>query len=304
MLIDLKAQQSKKLDLNGFPGTFRPHGLEVSKRTKTIYVVNHADGMDERVEMFKYDGEGSLQNFTLRWAGAVRPPVPKLSLNSVTEASANHIYVTHWFSRDAPRKGKARAEDGGEKLNASIVNLELIGFRFLGLPAFAVGNTNVYLCTFPKKECTVAYSNFISANGIASDPEGKFVFVNDCARQDVSVFSRDAQTGALTLRAVHPLKHDADNVHVNRRADGKLELWFGTMPNIAKSFIAMAMHHWEMVPGGFLSVIYDPVSNTFQDEVDVQHDGSLLEDVATGAKYGNKILLGGPASAKLLMCDA
>ena len=299
-VVDMTTDKIRFLELKNFPRdkVFRPHGLEYEAPNR-LFVVSHAQQGEERVEIFEVSGQHSLATVELKWIGVVTPPVPKGTMNSITAVSVNEIYVTQWLPADVPRKGLLHPSGPVEILEVLYTVFYLIGHRMLGFPVFFGGRTGVYRCEVATNKCEKAFDGFVSANGITSTPDGRFVFVNDCLRQFIAVFEREANTGKLSLVLAKSLPHLGDNIHIHPLADGRMELWFGSIPDGIRFLLDL-----RPIPGGLMIGTFDPKNNSLEIHDGFIHDGTLLEAVATAAKWKNKVVLGGPKkTGGVLVCD-
>jgi len=299
--IDLNTELLTELPLTNFPKgiEFRPHGFEV--KNNRVYVVNHAQNLSERVEIFELSNPTNIDRIAVKWIKAIEPPVPRGSLNSITAVSDEEIYVTHWLPRELPKAGLDHPETTEEKMNAVLGYAELLGARALGIPPLFHGHTGVYRCLVSTGKCDLAFGNFISSNGIAASPKGDFIFVADCMMEYVAVFARDGSTGKLTLKTTGKLPYAVDNVMLNPSptSDGTFELWLGTMPDFVH-YLTQPNGN----PGGIAVGKYDPVKNSLTFVDYFTHDGAIVSGVATAAKWKNFVLLSGPKfKGGIAICD-
>jgi len=312
VLVDLVTERSRALEMDGFPTDvgFYPHGIEVHERSSPprVFVVNHAT-REERVDVFELENGASYDAAKLKWVGAVSLPIPRLAANSVAAVSADEFYVTQWLPAAVPPGGTER-----NKLATQRVFAELLGIRIVDPPPFVAGRTAVYRCSLAKKQCALAYGRFLSANGIDASPDGRFLFVVDCARDELSVMRRDLATGALSLVKTHRYKYGIDNVAVRALPDGKLQLQTGNIPSLWK-FILESVTHTTPIPGALLVAEFDPAQPDaelrFVDELEVVHDGTLVSGISAGLVWwsaaergepGPLAVLGGHKRGGVLVC--
>jgi DNA-binding beta-propeller fold protein YncE len=307
LAIDLNTEKSRELNLENYPQNvaFRPHGLSFSKKTSRLYVINHANDGEERIEIFTVNHTTSFESVTVTWQDCIHPPVPAGTLNSVTEGSENDIYFTHWLTYAIPPDGNEHPHGFVEHMNVLRNYFYFLGGRLLSLKPLAHGTTYVYRCDLKSKQCTKAAGRFISCNGISATEDGKFVFVVDCSRQTLSVFNRDAATGKLTVQKVFNSPHLCDNVYCYTVSPDKYELWMGSMPDFRATLgTSFNKKSTVLVPGGLLTAEYDGKTGTMTFDDVYIHDGSMLPAVATGAKWKNLVLLSGPrAHGGILVAD-
>jgi hypothetical protein len=299
--IDLTNQKLREIKLENFPKdvVMRPHGFDV--RNGKVYVVNHANNGDERVDIFQISGEKNVDTVQVKWLKVVRPPVPTATLNSVAAVSDDEIYVTHWLPYAAPKDGLHHPK-GASEIGLIVGNLAYwLGMGVLKLPPFLYGSTATYRCLVDSGKCERAYSNFLSNNGIVADRTGEFLFIVDCGRSELNVFKRNKTDGKLTLQLVKPLLHNADNVMISPKPNesGLIELWLGTMPD---TVAYLAEQH--PIPGGLVQAFYDPKTNSMSLNDVFIHNGKIVSGVATAALWNKKVLMSGPkAYGGIVICD-
>jgi len=303
VLVDLETERTRAVELEGFPADvgFWPHGLDVAGDSTRVFVVNHALHA-ERVEVFELQHASSFDRARLKWVGGVVLPIARLAANSVASVSEDEFYVTHWLPEAVPPGGTEL-----NKLATQRVFLELLGVRVVDPPAFWVGRTAVYRCSLSKKSCALAFGGFLSANGIDSSPDGRFLFVVDCVRNELNVMRRDPASGALSLVRTHRYKHGIDNVVVSELPDGKLQLQTGNIPDLW-AFIVESATHTTPIPGASLVAVFDPAKPdadlVFHDELEVVHDGTKVSGISVAVvwKRGNRVIMGGHKKGGVLSC--
>jgi len=307
--IDLITETSRDLALSGFPSdkAFRPHGIDFSTRTRRLYVVNHANSGEERVEIFLVSGVERLETIQLEWQGCLLPPVPAGTLNAVTEATDKDVYVTQWLPFRLPMDGTVRPRRFIDRLIVLANYGHIILGRALGLAPFSLRFSRVIHCNITNQTYSTAWSRLVSGNGIASSPDGKVIFVVDCMRQFLGVFERDLLTGQLKPKRAVDMPHTADNVMLKpfQFDSDQLELWFGTIPDWMAYMSEALKRDKRRIPGGFMIGRYDvddPDLVRFEDVF--IHDGSVLPAVATAARWRDNILLSGAkATGGVLICN-
>jgi hypothetical protein len=311
-VVHLPTEKMRKLELKGYPGEaeepelgFRPHGIDFSKRTNSLYVINHANNRQERVEIFSISNHHDFETVELRWTGVLKPNVPYGTLNSVTETSDKDVYVTQWLPTYVPKTGldhpKSLADNWAFLKNYGSV---LTG-RALGMKPFRVGKTKVHRCHLETKESHVAFKGFVSCNGICSTPDGKIVFVVDCFRGFLAIFDRNhEENGKLTKRKVVEMPHLCDNVHLKALDDGTYELCFGSMPDFYANLMSAVKKDNRLNAGGCLIAVFNPENDDIKFDDVFIHDGSMLPATATSARWNGKVLLSGPRpKGGVLICE-
>ena len=295
--VDMTTEVAITVDRHSFPNeiAFRPHGIEFSSKTNRLYVVNHANNGEERLDIFSVEGKESLDTLKLTWKDCIHPPVPAGSTNAVTEASERDIYFTYWLPFPVPKQGLDRPNGLIDTLCVvGNYGVNLLG-KVMGLEPFKYGFTSVMRCDLEAKRCEVAFPKFTSCNGIASSPDGTLLFVVDCFCQYLAVLNRDPVSGKLSRRKEFFLPHGADNVTCHQlRSGNQYELWMGTVPDTWNYLLEGIKKDKRLVPGGFLSAVYDADKNEMSFQDVLIHDGSVLPAVATAGRWKNKILMSGP----------
>ncbi len=149
------------------PPHLNPHGIDLRVRPdarRELLVVNH--GGRESVEMFELDDAGGV--WRARWRGCVIPPGEPL-LNDVTALPGGGFAVTHMWDRDRSTAGMI--------------------FRFL----LGMDTGWVWAWTpvggFEKLEGTDA----TMPNGIASSPDGRFLYVDLYLEDRVVRYDRETR---------------------------------------------------------------------------------------------------------------
>ena len=151
------------------PALFSPHGIDLERRPDgrhALFVVNH--GGRESVEVFELGGEAGA--WVLFWRGCARPPGTPM-LNDVTAFPGGGFGVTHMWEKEASALSLALA---------FVFDLDT-GWVWLWDPETGFSK-------LPNSDAT-------APNGIASTPDGLFLFVNHyVANRTVRV---DRRTGEV-----------------------------------------------------------------------------------------------------------
>jgi len=146
-------------------------------------------------------------------------------------------------------------------------------------------------------------AGFQSANGITISGDKTTVFVSDPPTKQIRILARDAASGQLTDNGeVIDLPFCADNVEYD---DETNEILIGTVPDLMAALAygeglddvlvpgGLAVARQERRGGGALQWVVDDVLN---------HDGSKLSQVSSGARFGSRVVLGSPYSQGVLVC--
>lgn len=169
---------------------FLPHGISLYRGPdgeKRLFVVNHPSKGGEFVEIFAVGDGGTLTHLESVSFEAMHSP------NDVTAVGPRQFYATN--------------DRGFEKGLMSVLE------GYLALPFSSV----VY---FDGEEGRIIKKGLVYANGINKSPDGKKIYVAEVVKRRISVFDRDAETGALTLAKRIKANTGPDNIEVAR--DGAL----------------------------------------------------------------------------------
>jgi arylesterase/paraoxonase len=165
-------------------GAFHPHGISLftgPQGQKRLFVVNHASGDEESVEIFDVGTGGALIHIESVGFDAMTSP------NDVAAVGPRAFYVTN---------------DRGAK-SGVLSTLE----AYLALPlsslAFYDGQTG-----------SIAKSGLVYANGVASSADGSKVYVAELLTRRIAIFDRDAKTGALARSGAINVPTAPDNIDI------------------------------------------------------------------------------------------
>ena len=316
-LVNTNEATVRKLAIEGdaVPPKLILHGIYYSKTSKRLYAVNHDEAVGESIEVFELLGEAEPE-LKLRHFTTIRHSLfGNFVLNDVIEgADKNELYVTEWQPFAFPRGGKrSPTATLKEKLQCLGMTLATI---------FKIPLTRVFRCAAagPGAEwsCSVAAKGFAMANGITISHDRQTIFVNDAVANTITVMERLPQ-GALKTVSSFKTKHGLDNIDM--AADGKhlnggtvpLPYTCGTVCEDAAGLSATKTVDGREVgcgrqPGSMLQIsLLGTGGKSYVDGTQVDkamHDGSKLDGVASAIQIQQKILLSGPSSPGLLICEA
>ena len=306
-LVDLATEDSRRVVLENFPKDkhLSPHGIEYFGPGKRLFIMNHLDD-EERVEAFDVENPTSFGEAKLKWVGYATLPVARGAGNSVAAVSNDEFYVTEWQPFGYPRGKFANIYNTNFK-----VAPYLLGNKVLGTAPFTDGlKSRMFRCLLSTGKCTVAYDKFVSANGIAASPDGRYIFTVDCLLGDVYVFERSTDSGALKLVHSQRMDYPIDNIVVLPGKDGKLNLHMGLIG--FWDFVVEALSHDKRkIPGGFLLAEFDPSKPlavmAVRRDVEVWHNGTIANGIATAVQWPakpNVVVMGGHAyGGGLVKCE-
>eukprot|EP00591_Stephanopyxis_turris_P014461 CAMPEP_0195538854 /NCGR_PEP_ID=MMETSP0794_2-20130614/49754_1 /TAXON_ID=515487 /ORGANISM="Stephanopyxis turris, Strain CCMP 815" /LENGTH=298 /DNA_ID=CAMNT_0040672865 /DNA_START=427 /DNA_END=1323 /DNA_ORIENTATION=- len=279
--------------ISGFPAskTFNPHGLSFSNQTQRVYAVNHDCGTHvyEGIEIFRLvRGPSSLKLVYERSITSASFPLG--AMNDVVEgAYLGELYVTQWLAGSIPEQC-AGHESFVDALKVKINAL----FRRM---------SKVHRCVWDTEKpedaarCSVVAEGFKGANGIASDPDKKQLFVIDAPDKAMHVFDR-TQDGSLHLKHILQLPYLGDNVEFDADA-GKLTM--AGSPLMHEVIKRLGGDASVEVSGGMITV--QPLTNaSYIVQEILMHDGSLMSFVSSAVFFHGNILLGSPPSDGVLVC--
>lgn len=179
---------------------FQPHGLSLwrgANGEKRLFVINHASGGAQKVEIFDVGGDGALTHVDSVAFDEMNSP------NDILAVGPRQFYVTN----DRRFKGGVMAA------------LELW---------FALPFSNV--AYYDGENGRVVTKGLVFANGINIARDGSKVYVSEFLRQRVDIFAREAENSALTLLKTIKVPMGPDNIEVSK--DGGL--WVAGHPKVFK----------------------------------------------------------------------
>jgi len=300
--LGINDDEAVKANIQGFPSkfTFRPHGMYVSKTTDLMYIVNHL-GAFSQVEVFKIDYE--TLPITLQYVRSIRDDslFPKYGINDVVEGeSAGEVYITNWLPFGLPVQGASHPADFKEKIVNSLKAQLLIS------GTTGVSLTNLFRCSWNLENpneparCELATSRtFVSANGITTNEDRTKIFVADCSKKQIVVFSKKTKQGHLIFDHAIDVPYAIDNIEYQSNGD----LLIGSIPIL--HIAADAKGPQDPVPGGML--VASPKGKSGQEWTlshPLVHDGTTMSQISSAARFGDRVILGSPYANGMLVCDA
>ena len=257
---------------------FRPHGLHLDNATKRLFAVSHSDENAEETIVAFDVADGDPPSLRFRFA--------------LTSAAFRYYGAgALWFLNDVA------AVDGEAELYVTQFGPQLMGHQ--------TRDKALLRCTWDEADarpdgrlpaaCGPALpERSLGLNGVAIDPSGARLWVNDLYESRLWVVARGAR-GNLTLESFLALPGVVDNVEYDR-ASGDLAMGLigpGTRPPPAAAGPAPA--------GGAL--VATRVGGAYAPpRVAVRQDAAAAWQVSTSLVHGNWTLLGSPWDAGPIVC--
>lgn len=165
-------------------GEFHPHGISLWRGDdgrKRLFAINHTIENGHRVEIFDVGFGGALLHVDTVSFDEMSSP------NDVLGVGPRSFYVTN-----------DRGFRGGvmETLEA-----------YLALPASS-------LAYYDGQTGSIAAKGLTFANGVNMSADGRTVYVSEFLRRRIAVYSRNAETGGLSLLRRYPVNTGPDNIEV------------------------------------------------------------------------------------------
>ncbi len=253
---------AREMQITGMQGAgFAPHGLDLfvaADGTQYLFVIDHAARPKHLVRKFKISGAQLVLVDTYESPEFYSP-------NDVSAVGENQFYLTN---------------DNRQKRGSVAAFLAALFRTKTGNVVWVDGKTVQSVA-----------GGFAYANGIAATKTR--VYVNETVGQNLHIFERNAQLGALTPVEIVPLLSGLDNIDIAQ--DGSL--WIGAHPRLF-DFAAHAKDANKQSPSQVLRV--DPNKHTIA-EIYVSA-GPPLNGVSVAAKIDDLLFLGGVFDTNLLAC--
>lgn len=265
---------------SGAPAIFHPHGISLyvaPDGARTLMVVNHQDTTElvsdptmQSIEIFDVVGAG--ETLALKHRRTVHD-ADMTSPNDVVAVSPDRFYVSNMIGS---RSGVGQMLESLMGLNRS------------------------YVLYYDGTKSVRAIEGLGYVNGVNVSADGQTFYAAESLGRRLSAYTRDAATGALTLRQDGFFGTGLDNIDV--APDGAL--WIGAHPRMVdflfhasdpKSLSPSQIIRIEPQAGGAARTLYTD-------------DGSQISAVSaavefTGADGVKRFLAGAVFEPKLLLCD-
>ncbi len=170
---------------------FLPHGIDLwhgENGERRLFVVNHAGGRREHVEIFDIDTDHMLKLIKTVSFDAMHSP------NDVVAVGPEQFYATN--------------DRGYDQGIMSVAEL------YLGLPL----SSAVY---YDGEQGRLVKKRLTYANGINKSPDGQTIYIAEFLRRSITAYQRDFSTGELKHIKRYKIKTGPDNIDV----DSEGNLW-------------------------------------------------------------------------------
>jgi arylesterase/paraoxonase len=244
-------------------GEFHPHGISLWRGAdgrKRLFAINHTIEDGHKVEIFDVGFGGALLHVDTVAFDAMRSP------NDILGVGPRSFYVTN-----------DRGFVGGvmETLEA-----------YLALPASS-------LAYYDGQTGSIAVKGLTFANGVNMSSDGATVYVSEFLRRRVGVYSRNAETGALSLLRRYPVNTGPDNIEVS--PDGAL--WIGGHSKVF-DFVKHVDDAAAVAPSHVIRV--NPATGETEDVL-IDTSG-ILNASSVGAATADTLVVGAVFDDHVLVC--
>ena len=251
--------------------TLYPHGISLWKNpdgADRLFVVHHPPSPADSEQRFEsqvlvFD----ILNDTLKHVRTLKTDLP-FSLNDVAAANGDSFYATI---------DKGSLTRFGRTLEA---------YGRLARGGVAYGSIG---------DITRVTGELIYPNGIQVSSDGSKVYVSESTGERLLTYSRDKQTGALTLEREMSIDSGLDNLEW----DVSGNLWIGAHPQILK-FVDHAADHTNRSASQVLRVNLN--DGALVEEVYL-NDGNPMSGSSVAAPYEGHILIGSVYEPFILDCN-
>lgn len=244
-------------------GEFHPHGISLWRGEdgrKRLFAINHTIAEGHKVEIFDVGFGGALLHVETVVFDEMQSP------NDLLGVGPRSFYVTN-----------DRGFVGGimETLEA-----------YLALPASS-------LAYYDGQSGSIAAKGLTYANGVNMSPDGRTVYVSELLRRRISLYARNAETGALSLVRRYPVNTGPDNIEVS--SDGAV--WVGGHSKIF-DFVKHAEDASAVAPSHVIRV--NPATGETEDVL-IDTSG-ILNGSSVGAATADTLVVGAVFDSHVLVC--
>lgn len=244
-------------------GEFHPHGISLWRGAdgrKRLFAINHTIGDGHKVEIFDVGLGGALLHVDTVAFDAMSSP------NDVLGVGPRSFYVTN---------------DRGYR-DGWMATLE----AYLALPFSS-------LAYYDGQTGSIAVRGLTFAYGVNMSADGASVYVTEFLRRRVGVYSRNAETGALSLLRRYPVNTGPDNIEVS--PDGAL--WIGGHTKVL-DFVKHAEDAAHITPSHVIRV--NPATGETEDIlIDIS---GVLNGSSAGAATADTLVVGAVFEDHVLVC--
>lgn len=244
-------------------GEFHPHGISLWRGEdgrKRLFVINHTIAEGHKVEIFDVGFGGALLHVETVAFDDMRSP------NDLLGVGPRSFYVTN-----------DRGFTGGimETVEA-----------YLALPASS-------LAYYDGQSGSIAAKGLTYANGVNMSADGRAVYVSELLRRRVTVYSRNTETGALSLLRHYPVNTGPDNIEVS--SDGAI--WVSGHSKIF-DFVKHVEEASAIAPSHVIRV--NPATGETEDML-IDTSG-ILNGSSVGAATSDTLVVGAVFDGHVLVC--
>ena len=253
--------------LRGEPEGFRPHGISLFIReddSQILFVINHAGGIEERIEIFeKLDGDQLFNHVETLADPLITHP------NDIVAIASRKFYIAN----------DSGATNGIERASEMMLGIGL--------------SPLVY---YDGSEFSVEVSDLRSSGGINANTTEKLLFVGETMGKAIRVYDL-ADDGSLSkLRNTIELESSVDNIDLDSNGD----IWIANHTNIL-AFIRHVTGEGFPAPSQVQRI--SSKNNEFATiQTIFENDGNLFSASSVGARYRNLLLVGSITEPKVLIC--
>ncbi len=244
-------------------GEFHPHGISLWRGVdgrKRLFAINHTIKDGHKVEIFDVGFGGALLHVDTIAFDAMTSP------NDLLGVGPRSFYVTN---------DRGFTTGFMETLEA-----------YLALPASS-------LAYYDGQTGSIAVSGLTYANGVNMSADGRTVFISEFLRRRVGVYSRNPETGALTLQRRYPVNTAPDNIEIS--PDGAL--WIGGHSKVF-DFLEHARDPSAIAPSHVIRV--NPATGEPEDVL-IDTSG-ILNGSSVGAATADTLVVGAVFDGHILVC--
>ena len=203
--LDLKQKDAKpKLVSVDQPGHFHPHGFHLytdpQSGEKVLFVINRKQQGGSAVEIFDVVNRDTLKHRETLTYG------PLISANEILGVSKNSFFIT---------------QDTKYSMGGLILQI-----------ASALSIEDGTLFHYDGKNWKTIVEGLNLANGLASSPDNKHLYVGETNKGRVRVYDGDLKTGDVHFKASYKLDIFPDNIFM----DSKGDFWAAGFPNLSALF--------------------------------------------------------------------
>lgn len=244
-------------------GEFHPHGISLWRGEdgrKRLFVINHTLGDGHKVEIFDVGFGGALLHVDSVAFDEMSSP------NDILGVGPRSFYVTN---------------DRGFR-EGLMATLE----AYLALPFSS-------LAYYDGQTGSIAVRGLTFANGVNMSADGGTIYVSEFLRRRIGVYSRDAESGALSLVRRYPVNTGPDNIEVS--SDGAL--WIGGHSKVF-DFVKHARDASHIAPSHVIRV--NPATGETEDIL-IDTSGGL-NGSSVGAATADTLVVGAVFDGNVLVC--